>query len=366
MEINFKFDANMLESLVGGKSILELESLKIQNLEQAYNFLKAYGFDVTKAADEKQLWIYLRRAVTYIQTELLKSDELIPEIISDPNKLQNIANILIYASVRDEKDYSLQRWACAVLKVMHVLVHLDNDLFTQHSIKIQEQILETVRHHIHKDPIAGIFLGAPSTADRIALQKFVVKSFKSSTSSVTKLLAKPEAVAFTLLDKIGIRFVTKHLFDTFRVMRYLIQNNLISFPHNIPDQSINTLYPINLFLEVMENFTTHEVISIEQVDRALEEKMNQASERAEFKDKFNQFSSKDYRFMKFINRKLIKIELPLDSSGKLKELSFFYPFEVQIIDYQTYLKNISGDSSHEKYKQRQKERARTRVLGKML
>lgn len=366
MELNFKFDANMLESLVGGKSILELEALKIQNLEQAYNFLRAYGFDVTKAADEKQLWVYLRRAVTYIQTELLVAGEAVPEILSDPNKLQNIANILIYASVRDDKDNSLQRWACAVLKVMHVLVHLDNDLFTQHSIKIQEQVLETVRHHIYKDPISGIYLGHSSNPDRIALQKFVVKSFKSSTSSVTKLLAKPEAVAFTLLDKIGIRFVTKHLFDTFRVMRFLIQNNLISFPHNIPDQSINTLYPINLFLEVMERYTSNEILTIEEVDLALEEKMNAARERAEYKDKFNQFSSKDYRFMKFITRKLIKIDLPTETPNKSKELNFFYPFEVQIIDYQTYLKNISGDASHEKYKERQKEKARMRVLGKTI
>ncbi len=364
MHVNFRFDANMLESLVGGRSILDLEGLKIQNLDQAYNFLRAYGFDMTKAADEKQLWTYLRRAVTYIQTELLIDGEVIPEVLSDPNKLQNIANILMYASIKDDKNNSMQKWSCAILKVMHVLVHLDNDLFTQHSIRIQEQILETVRHHIVKDPIAGTFLGHPSDPDHVALKKFVVKSFKSSTSSITKLLAKPEAVAFTLLDKIGIRFVTKHLFDVFRVMRFLINHNLISFPHNIPDQSNNTLYPINLFLEVMETYKDNDDVSLEDIDKTLLNKLNLARDRAEYTDKLNIFSSKDYRFMKFITRKLIKMDWPQEGSSKSKELNFFYPFEVQIIDYQTYLQNISGEASHEKYKERQKKRARTRVLGK--
>lgn len=361
MSFDYRFDPHLLATLVGGLSPLDLKSLKIQNLEQAHSFIKTYGFDVNKAADEKMLWNYHRRAVTYIRSNLLDKGEEIPEALSDPNKLQNIANILIYASISDGRENSLQKWSCAILKLMHVLVHLDNDLFTQYSKKIQSQILEPIDSQIYNDPISGIFLGSPSESDHIALKKFTVKPFKSTDSSITKLLAKPEEVAFSILDKIGIRFVTKHLFDVFRVMRYLVNHNLISFPHNVADQSNNTLYPVNLFLEVMENFQVKEDHSLEEIDKILREKLEQATDRAEFRNKLNHFSSQDYRFVKFITRRLVRINII--RKGVEKQLNFFYPFEVQIVDYETYLQNLSGEASHEKYKARQRLRARLRVLG---
>ena len=68
----------------------------------------------------------------------------------------------------------------------------------------------------------------------------------------------------------------------------------------------------------------------------------------------NVFTSRDYKFVKFITRRLIKI----DES----KLSFFYPFEVQIMDYETYVANTTGDASHELYKERQVHQVRTRVF----
>ncbi|MCB0390469.1 MAG: TIGR04552 family protein [Bdellovibrionales bacterium] len=363
MNFNYRFDVNMLESLVGGLSVLDIHNLKIQNLDQAHSFIKTYGYDINKAADEKLLWNYYRRAVTYINTELLNEEESIPESLADPNKLQSIANLLIYASVKDQRENSIQRWACAILKVMHVLVHLDNDLFNQYSTKIQDQILEPIKKYLVSDSVSGTYLGNPSDPESIPLKKFIVKPYKSSTSSITKLLAKPDAVAFTILDKIGVRFVTKHLFDVFRVMRFMMDHHIISFPHNIPDQSNNTLYPTNLFLEVMESFPQGSELTVNEIDKILDQKLQEAKERAMYREKLNLFSSKNYSFVKFITRRLIRIELPQEGNEKNKELNFFYPYEVQIVDYETYLKNLSGEASHEEYKKRQRQRARLRVLG---
>ncbi|MEQ1875844.1 MAG: TIGR04552 family protein, partial [Bdellovibrionia bacterium] len=63
-----------------------------------------------------------------------------------------------------------------------------------------------------------------------------------------------------------------------------------------------------------------------------------------------------YRAIKFIARRLIEIEKP-------EKFHFFFPYEVQIVDYDTYLKNLSGPEAHEQYKKRQREAARRRVLG---
>ncbi|MCB0420468.1 MAG: TIGR04552 family protein, partial [Bdellovibrionales bacterium] len=338
-------------------SSLTIPYLNIQSLDQAKEFVRAYGYDLDNPEDVKKLWKYHRRAVTYIQTEILDEGEEFPENLSDPNQLNNLCYLLIYASTKDHRKGSLQNWACATLKVMHVLVHLDNDLFSRYFKEIQEQILRPIQNHIYDDPILGSSLGKPSGTESIPLKKFVIKPFKSSDSSVTKLLAKPEAVAFTLLDKMGVRFITKHLFDSFRVMRYLNENSLISFPHNIPDQSNNTLYPSNIFLEVMETLTQGADLKSEDVDQLLYEKLELEKDRAIYRHKKNQFSGQDYRFLKFITRRLIRVKVGQN------QLSFFYPFEVQIIDYASYLLSLQGNSSHVEYKKRQKHKARVRILG---
>ncbi|RME16059.1 MAG: TIGR04552 family protein [Bdellovibrio sp.] len=360
--LDFHFDPNLLETLVGGRSPLEIQRLNIQDLDAAYHFIKAYGFDLKKDADKNKVWLYHRRAVTYLQEELLLPDEKIPDTLVDPKKLKDIGFLLIYASTRG-KENTFQRWACAILKVMHVLVHLDNDLFQKFSSTIQEQILRPIQAHIYEDPVSGIRLGTSQSKEVIPLKKFEIKPFKRSDSSVTKLLAKTDAVAFTLLDKLGVRFVTKTLFDVFCVLRYLVRENIVSFPHNISDQSNNTLFPINIFMEVMESLMSYSSeVSAEEVDQLLWERLEKEKDKAHYRRKENIFTSKSYRFMKFISRRLVTVPL-VKEGDKKEEMSFFYPYEVQILDYPTYLQNLQGEASHEAYKKRQKQKARLRTLG---
>lgn len=360
MSMDYQFDRMDFHSLVGGVTALDVSKLNIQNLDQARSFVRAYGFDPESEEDSHRIWKYHRRAVTFIQTELLEDGESFPESLSDPNQLKNICFLLIYASTHDQRKVSLQSWACAILKVIHVLVHLDNDLFTHYRDEIQDQILKKYHSQIYKDPVSGIYMKAgPAPDDRIFLQRFDTKPFKTSNSSVTKLLAKPDEIAFSLLDKMGVRFVTKHLYDVFRVIRCLIQQNIVSFPHVISDQSNNTVFPVNLFFEVMEGLTKEMELTSAELDKILIEKLEASKERAEYREKLNTFSSKDYQFLKFITRSLVHVPLQ-EGEGNF---SFFYPYEVQIVHYDAYLQNLSGSASHEEYKKRQKRRARMRVLG---
>src|SRR5262249_46668589 len=145
----------------------------------------------------------------------------------------------------------------------------------------------------------------------VKLHKFEVKPFKTTASSVIKLLARPEKVALTLLDKLGVRFVTRDVYDSFRVIRFLVDNHILSYPHIIPDQSNNTLYPVNLFMEVMEELKAREVlgegIPAATAHELLKARLEKERGRAEFLEKSNEFSGPEYRFIKFINRKLITV-----------------------------------------------------------
>jgi uncharacterized protein (TIGR04562 family) len=212
-----------------------------------------------------------------------------------------------------------------------------------------------------EDGIKGkTVLGKPSEEEHVVLEKFEIKPTKTLTSSVIKLLAKREAHALTLMDKIGVRFVTRSIFDAYRVLRYLHLNALISFPHSLADQVTNTLYPAQLFFEVMDEFRTKSATANpEEVEAALERKIKNYVGEVPYLVKGNHFSGSDYRFMKFITRRLIKISLP--ELGRT--VRFFYPFEIQLMDYNTYLMSLQGDQSHKAYKARQLESARRRILG---
>ena len=149
---------------------------------------------------------------------------------------------------------------------MHVVAHLQNDLFSFFSTEIQDEIFRSYRNFVQNDPERGMALVSSDEGDAIPLKKFDMKPFKDSNSSITKLLAKPEEVAFGLMDKIGVRFVTNRLFDVFRVMQFLVRNHVVSYPHVIPNQSNNTIFPVDLFLQVMEGLPRRVEMSEAEMD----------------------------------------------------------------------------------------------------
>ena len=356
MVLNMDFDPEVFWSLIGGRAIVETPRLGLHNKDEAYAYLKTYGYDPEVEVDREKLWALHSRAVIYLRTQLLAEGESIPEEVSDPKKLGDIAHLLLLASMPDSAPDSLHKWACALLRVMHVISQLQNDLFNYFSLEIQEEIFRPYRQFIEKDGVSNIRLTGGN--ESIALHKFDIKPFKDSDSAITKLLAKPEEVAFGLMDKIGVRFVTNTLFDVFRVMRFLVFNHVVSPANLIPNQSNNTLYPVNLFLDVVEGLPQPTEVEPAKIDELLKARLEKESTKARFLEKHNVFTSRDYRFIKFITRQLIRVTHPETQ----KSFSFFYPYEVQILDYDHFIKSLSGPASHDEYKARQRERARHRVL----
>ncbi len=356
---NLDFHWQTFDCVVGGKSVIDIPRLNIKNIEEANLFLKSYGYDWDSEKDREQLWSFHRQAVTLLRDVLLKSnEEKIPEVITDPNQLGHVGFLLVYASTEPEMKNHFQRWSCALLRIMHVLVHLRNDISAGFIDEIQTQVLKPFKSALIEVPgVSGVAFGRP--AQPIKLHRFDVKPIKTSTSSVIKLLANPHYVVPYVMDRIGIRFVTKGVFDSFQILRFLLDEKIISYPNNIPDQARNTLYPTNLFFELMAEIKKeHREYDMEKLEALLTQKLAQSMDRAEYREKYNAFSSSDYRAIKFINRRRINIQ-----QKNNEVISFYYPFEVQIMDHTTYLKTLSGPTAHNKYKERQIQAARKRVLG---
>jgi uncharacterized protein (TIGR04562 family) len=355
-------DPVVLQSILSGQSVVDMPRLAIRSLDQGNDFLLNYGFDYQEPAQEERLWYFHRRALVYLSEVLDIELKQIPPVLQDRKTLQDFRRLLLFASSRDDSDKELQRWSCRILRVIHVFVHAESDLFTSFSEEIQRQVLTPIQETIFTDGAsAKTFLKAKTDeGETIPLHGFEIKPFKSSTSTVTKLLAKPDAYAMNVLDRMGVRFITSSVLDSYRVIQFLIQQNLISFPHIMPDQSVNTIYPVSHFLKALDELKAENYqISEAEVEKHFQAALTQAAfAEGSFLKRENSFSGEDYRFIKLIARRLVRVK-PESSPG---EFPFFFPFEVQILDAQSYLKIQEGPSRHQAYKQRQREAARSRVL----
>jgi len=346
------YDESSLAVVAGGASVLDRKSLNIHGLNEAESFLRSYGYQITNAQDLERLWYFHRRALVLMSDKLRISLEKMPNELKTKENLKDIRNLLIYAS--QTKNIELQSWSCALLRCMHVFVHAETDLFGSFAEEIQKQILSPFENAVKQDEKLQLRSYQKEGHTSIDLHEFQTKPFKTSSSTVIKLLAKPEALAAKVFDKIGVRFVTQSIFDSFQVIRFLVEENLISFPQIMPDQSSNNMYPVEEFLAVCEKLKNKHPpghsYSSQKIDRLLMQKINanQGAFLGLFR-KENPYSSKDFKYIKFISRQLIKIE----SLGGGKAFSFFYPFEVQIMNKDSFNKIQSGESEHSAYKNRQ-------------
>jgi uncharacterized protein (TIGR04552 family) len=360
MPQRFIFEPSILESIVGGRSAIDISHLNIHSFEAASAFLMSYGFDVQIESDCEKLWYYHRRALVLMFEKLNFNEVDLPEVFRDRRTLKDIRQLLLYASSQNQEERDLQKWSCAILRCMHVFVHAENDLFGTFAEEIQAQVLTAFQNCIRHEGSHKTFLKSPHEGhDSVELLGFEVKPFKTSSSTVIKLLAKPDALAMKIFDKLGVRFVTRNLFDTFRVVRFLESENIISFPHIMPDQSSNNLYPVDLFMEVCGELAQRlDVMDDTVIQTAFDQKIADKGDSVKYLRKENFFSGDDYKFIKFISRKLIQIR----PQGAQEAFSFFYPFEVQIMDQSAHNRIMSGPSEHEAYKERQRNAARQRLF----
>lgn len=357
--LNFRFREHNLKTVIGGVSPLDLRNISIDSVEEAHEFFSSYGFDWNVDADRKELANVFQKAVVFLKTEIVEERDKFPKELLDYNELKDLRKLLVYVNSKSHhSNEDLRRWSGALLKVMHVIVHFTHDMYSIFPEEIQKQTLGPFEEHLFSDPAHdSSFLRKNSNEESIKLYKFEKKPVKDFRSSVLKLLAKRKLFALNLYDNIGVRFVTWNTFDTFRVIRYLMANTLINPFHTVTDQSVNTVYPLNLFFEAMDDLSTaHKDFDPNEVEAFLAKKLNENYQRAEYLLKENVFSGEGYKFIKFVSRRLISVNV----NGS--QHRFFYPFEVQILTRDAYLESIQSEQAHHEYKKRQRDSARQRLL----
>lgn len=393
----YQFNWENLEILMNGKSSLDATNYlsSIDNFDDAKKFLKGYGFKISDPVQSAELFGNFQEAMQFIRRFFLKEGDTVEGLnYSIPNlfyTITDIAELLMVASGKSSPKVSAEEelWANIILKVMHTILHADKDFRYQYFSTIQTQIFDRFYKYLHRDENEALFLRSSSDEPMIPLYDFQTKAKKTRESIIIKLLHKKENVAEELFDRIGVRIVTKDKVDVLRVMKFLDENYIVMLNNIKPSRSMNSLIDLSK-LKYEYDEVIKQDIEIEKMHSKLES-LTSKSLIEKNTNEFNLHSSDEYRAIHFTARQMIKYLNPfvgpfneirklaqeensklaekilnLDTTSITKEIRFFYPFEVQICDYDSYVKNTEGEASHLDYKKSQLRSARDRLFKPLL
>ena len=397
----FEIPWGVLDIIISGKSSIDSPvGFQIGSFEEASRFLESYGYDLENQIESAEILGIFHESLNFIRKNFLhpdNSDGLKLEIprrileITDVRNLFLMANLNFAGQQDDSQGQNLKNWACSILKIMHTIAHIDKDLRSPYFADIQKQIFDRFYKLVHRTQEGALFLGEKEDdPNRIDLVLFETKPKKARNSIILKLLHKPENVAEELFDRVGLRFITKTRYDALRVIRYLKDKMVIMPPNIKPSRSRNTLIDIEVF-KGTQDLLLQKLEKGDLDSQVLVDKLNEAA-AIPLVDPANPHSSEFYRAIQFTCRQLIKLKNPLFEDVKelkslakskgmdddltktidridlkyiQKEVRFFYPYEIQVMDEQSATENEQGRSAHHEYKKAQLQTALRRVMGSL-
>ncbi|MDD4973027.1 MAG: TIGR04552 family protein [Bacteriovorax sp.] len=397
----YMFDWEMLDVVVGGKSALDTKNFlgPMSTIEEVNQFLKGYGLDPNDHVTKAELFGNFQEAVQFIKRYFLKEGNPDGLDLKLPNSLLMISDITqLFLMAADDAPLKKEDklWAEIILKVIHTIMHTDKDLRSNYFNIVQTQIFDRFYKYIFRNESGKLFLGIKGTDNVVPLIDFETKSKKTRESTIIKLLHKAENVAEELFDRIGVRFVTNSRFDTLRVIRFLLEKNIVIPHNNKPSRAINTMIDLPRFKEAHQRvikMAFRNNLSEERFVAAMEREIQECHLQGESRER-NKFTSKSYQSIQFTCRQLIEYKNPflqefndlrriakslnsdenelarrvlnMDISLVARDIRFFYPYEIQIVDNDAYRENSQGEASHQEYKRQQVQSAMKRIFKMMI
>jgi uncharacterized protein (TIGR04552 family) len=321
-------DVDAVRLLLRGESVIDWHRLSYADHAEVDRFLRLNEFDPESDDEMGRLEDIREDAVDYLSRAYAMA---IPDEVAADLPARDL---FLVASSHGPH----QKWACVVLKVMHIIHHIngraallkmsvsDEIIFREIELKVM-QVVEQLRA-----------AGAP-------LAEFEW-SRKPRDSQITKLLAKRSTLAASIYDKLRFRLIVPSHEDIVTMVATLTRQ-LIPFNYVVPGESVNQL------------------VDLEQMIRDHEEQQaNGGFRRTPTATPYNEFSGPEYRIVNFVADLPLRIErlIPRSEMPPTGGHVVFVLTEFQIADKATALRNESGASSHEAYKARQHERVRMRLF----
>ena len=318
-----------LRLLLRGGSVIDWRRLDFREPAEVDRFLRLNQYDLDDPRDEHRIRSILGQAVDYLRNEF---GYRVAAPVAAPLDVREL--FLLAAGTVEPSRY--RRIACVVLKVMHVIHHLEaRELLFRTAIR-EAELAERAHRRIMAEAQRMMAAG---------LVREFGGNVKSRSSLVTKLLAKKESVAAQVFDRVRYRIVTDRTDQIAPVVWHLTQH-LFPFNYAVPGQSQNSLVT---FRDLLARHPEGAALATNlQLPPDLE-RTDPAAPR-------NEFSGKEFRVLNFVVDLPVRIDEllpPHDPVGDELGRVVFSLVEFQVVDVETARRNEAGDASHERYKKRQ-------------
>lgn len=320
-------DLEQIRLLLRGGSVIDWHRLNFRDDQEAHEFVRAQEFDLEEAADCGRVEAVKNSAISYLRRNF---DFPIPK----PVAAQDLVGLLMMAAGKGHR----QLCACTILKVMHIIHHLEaRELLFMLPVSDQE-VFHLVEQKVYR-VIGGML------ARGLPILEFI-GGRKNKDSLYTKLLSKQETVAAAIYDKLRFRIVTRSPEDIFPTLNYLMRE-VFPFNYVIPGESTNTLFHFRKYCEQSTHLRT--MLPTLQLSPDLEEDEIRID---------NRFTASSYRVVHFVVDMPVRlpqemIDAAPPSAWPLGRV-IFVQTEFQVIDRETEQANEMGEASHDAYKERQK------------
>ncbi|HTM20351.1 MAG TPA: TIGR04552 family protein [Kofleriaceae bacterium] len=330
-------DLEAVRLVLTGRSVVDWHRLAFADYAEVDRFLRVNEFDPESLEDMARLEEIRGEAVEYLGHNF---NLPIPYEVSEQVPPRDL---LLLAS----RDGPHRRWACVVLKVMHIIHHLagralmvslpvsDDQFFRATELKVM-QVVEELRAAGHP------------------IEEFQW-SRKPRDSLITKLLAKRSTLAAEIYDKLRFRIIVPRYQDLAPLLVALTRQ-LVPFNYIVPGATVNRLLP---FEQVLRDHDQVGTLAAELQRENLE-----AAQDEDLLPPVNEFSAAEYRVVNFVADLPVRVEAVMPNGGTPAGMGHvvFVMTEFQICDRATTVTNEEGDSNHEAYKARQHARVQERLL----
>ena len=321
-----------------GGSPLDWYRLHFPSPDEVYRFFETNRMDLDDEFDRRRLLHLHEQALGYIDRHY---DYRIPRFIAVPDRIEDL---LLIAS-RPGRLRRPQVLACVVLKLMHVINHME-----AHSLLHRTAVSEVDLEHDVEQHLSQVCQGM--VAEGVPIQAFYGNR-KSQDSITTKLLVKRDATAADVLDRVRFRIVTETRDDIVPTMAYLM-SRVLPFNHVLERESVNNLVDLDEWLARQPSLRP--LVKAMTSPGAIGHRPTRS---------LNEFSSSTFRIINFV----IEMPVRLDLLGGRTDLAFshrtgrivYVQAEIQVVDRLTAYNNEQGDNSHGLYKQRQEKAADRRL-----
>jgi uncharacterized protein (TIGR04552 family) len=318
--------------ILRGGSVIEWRRLHFKTWDEVDRFLRLSQIDPTQPADEAWVRTVLADAVEYLRKTY---DYKVADPVANPNMIHDL---FLYASGQIDKKY--RKIACIVLKVMHVIQHIEaRDLLFKTAVSeagLATMVTERVVAVIDEAKAKGLSIVEFSD------------SIKTRESVITKLIAKKESTAAAVYDRTRFRIIVSEREDVLPTLYFLTQR-LIPFNFLVPSQSENSLIRFKDLLQTYPNFKRYSRQLHLDIDY---------EEREEGRPG-NRFSGSTYRILNFVADVPIRLDAflpPVEYDDRTRRGRItLATCEFQIADVKQAAENERGENSHDRYKQRQRD-----------